>query len=302
MQEKEEKYIQLYKTQDKVLDLVAKEKLDFYLTGGTALQRFHYNQFRFSDDLDFFLINNGIKNHIPKEFNDFTSMLKDNNIDFEVKASNQYFTQLYIKENNLKIDLVNDYVFHEKNDYIKLENGLIIDSIQNIFVNKLETSISRDEPRDLFDIYTILRNNKMDIEKSFDILDKKTNIEPKDIINNLKNIDFNKINYEEINAKNNDFLKDFLQNFHKVINENFNSYEKKQTISKIDKDISSLKKNLQYYIEKSNILNSNAKKELEDNIKTQYTNLSKLENLKSIFSNKEINICKNIANSKGLSK
>ncbi|EFD4863586.1 hypothetical protein HG273_001787, partial [Campylobacter coli] len=77
---------------------------------------------------------------------------------------------------------------------------------------------------------------------------------------------------------------------------------KKQTVSKIDKDISSLKKNLQYYIEKSNILNSNAKKELEDNIKTQYTNLSKLENLKSIFSNKEINICKNIANSKGLSK
>ncbi|ABS44734.1 conserved hypothetical protein [Campylobacter jejuni subsp. doylei 269.97] len=51
----------MYKTQDKILDLVAKENLDFYLTGGTALQRFHYNQFRFSDDLDFFLINNGIK-------------------------------------------------------------------------------------------------------------------------------------------------------------------------------------------------------------------------------------------------
>ncbi|EFD4863632.1 nucleotidyl transferase AbiEii/AbiGii toxin family protein, partial [Campylobacter coli] len=224
MQEKEEKYIQLYKTQDKVLDLVAKEKLDFYLTGGTALQRFYYNQFRFSDDLDFFLINNGIKNHIPKEFNDFTSMLKDNNIDFEVKASNQYFTQLYIKENNLKIDLVNDYVFHEKNDYVKLENGLIIDSIQNIFVNKLETSISRDEPRDLFDIYTILRNNKMDIEKSFDILDKKTNIEPKDIIDKLKNIKLEQIQYNKINTKSDFILKDFLQNFHKVINENFNSY------------------------------------------------------------------------------
>ncbi|EOH1376956.1 hypothetical protein ACLSO9_001794, partial [Campylobacter coli] len=54
MQEKEEKYIQLYKTQDKILDLVAKENLDFYLTGGTALQRFHYNQFRFSDDLQNF--------------------------------------------------------------------------------------------------------------------------------------------------------------------------------------------------------------------------------------------------------
>ncbi|EAW7518681.1 nucleotidyl transferase AbiEii/AbiGii toxin family protein, partial [Campylobacter coli] len=214
MQEKEEKYIQLYKTQDKILDLVAKENLDFYLTGGTALQRFHYNQFRFSDDLDFFLINNGIKNHTPKEFNDFTSMLQDNNIDFEIKVSNQYFTQLYIKENNLKIDLVNDYVFHEKNDYVKLENGLLIDSIQNIFVNKLETSISRDEPRDLFDIYTILTNNKMDIEKSFDILIKKTNIDPKDIINKLKNIKIEQIQYNKINTKSDFILKDFLQNFH----------------------------------------------------------------------------------------
>lgn len=162
------------------------------------MQRFHYNQFRFSDDLDFFLINNGIKNHTPKEFNDFISMLQDNNIDFKIKVSNQYFTQLYIKENNLKIDLVNDYVFHEKNDYVKLENGLLIDSIQNIFVNKLETSISRDEPRDLFDIYTILTNNKMDIEKSFDILIKKTNMDPKDIINKLKNIKIEQIQYNKI--------------------------------------------------------------------------------------------------------
>ncbi|WP_337208797.1 nucleotidyl transferase AbiEii/AbiGii toxin family protein [Campylobacter molothri] len=181
-----------------MLDLVAKENLDFYLTGGTDLQRFHYNQFRFSDDLDFFLINNGIKNHTPKEFNDFISMLQDNNIDFKIKVSNQYFTQLYIKENNLKIDLVNDYVFHEKNDYVKLENGLLIDSIQNIFVNKLETSISRDEPRDLFDIYTILTNNKMDIEKSFDILIKKTNMDSKDIINKLKNIKIEQIQYNKI--------------------------------------------------------------------------------------------------------
>lgn len=221
MQEKEEKYIQLYKTQDKILDLVAKENLDFYLTGGTALQRFHYNQFRFSDDLDFFLINNGIKNHTPKEFNDFISILQDNNIDFEIKVSNQYFTQLCIKENNLKIDLVNDYVFHEKNDYVKLENGLLIDSIQNIFVNKLETSISRDEPRDLFDIYTILTNNTMNIEKSFDILIKKTNMEPKDIINKLKNIKIEQIQYNKINTKSDFILKDFLQNFHKTIDENF---------------------------------------------------------------------------------
>ena len=32
MQEKDEKYIALYKMQDKIIDIVAKEKLGFYLT------------------------------------------------------------------------------------------------------------------------------------------------------------------------------------------------------------------------------------------------------------------------------
>lgn len=228
MQEKEEKYIQLYKTQDKILNLIAEEKLGFYLTGGTALQRFHYDQFRFSDDLDFFVINNGIHNKNPKEFDDFIKTLKHNDINFEIRVSSEYFTQIYLKENNLKIDLVNDYVFHEKDDYIKLPNGLIIDSIQNIFVNKLETSISRSEPRDLFDLYIILKNNQMNLEKSFNILSKKTNIEPKEIINSLKNIDINKVNERKINTKNDEILKDFLENFHKTINETFNNYGKKQ--------------------------------------------------------------------------
>lgn len=227
MQEKEERYIKLYKTQDKIIDLIVREKLGFYLTGGTALQRFHYNQFRFSDDLDFFLINNGIKNNILKELNYFVSILGDNNIDFEIKISSQYFAQLRIKENNLKIDLVNDYVFHESNDYVKLENGLLIDSIQNIFVNKLETSISRDEPRDLFDIYTILTHSEIDIEQSFEILNKKCNIEPRIIINNLKNINANQIDLSEINAKNKQILEDFTQNFNQVIYDFFNKPQNK---------------------------------------------------------------------------
>lgn len=38
MQEKDEKYTALYKTQDKILEIVARENLGLYLTGGTALQ------------------------------------------------------------------------------------------------------------------------------------------------------------------------------------------------------------------------------------------------------------------------
>lgn len=282
MQEKEEKYIQLYKTQNKILNLTAKEKLGFYLTGGTALQRFHYNKFRFSDDLDFFLIENETQDKTPKEFNEFVTMLKDNNIEHTIKISNKYFTQIYLRENNLKIDLVNDFVYHEKDDFKKLDNGLYIDSIQNIFVNKLETSVSRDEPRDLFDIYTILSNNKMDINKSFEILSKKCNIEPKQVISNLKNINLNKINLEEVRTKNNYILKDFYENFHKVINENFiEKNQKKELFEKIN-----------YYEKKKDILISEQKNKLIKDISNTAEKLYKNKEL----SQEEKNSIDNIIN------
>jgi predicted nucleotidyltransferase component of viral defense system len=44
----------LYPLQDSVLNTLSKLKIDFYLTGGTALGR-HYLKHRYSDDLDFFL-------------------------------------------------------------------------------------------------------------------------------------------------------------------------------------------------------------------------------------------------------
>lgn len=46
----------LYPLQDKVLGIIGKLPVDFYLTGGTALSR-AYLQHRYSDDLDFFVNN-----------------------------------------------------------------------------------------------------------------------------------------------------------------------------------------------------------------------------------------------------
>jgi predicted nucleotidyltransferase component of viral defense system len=39
-------YKQLYKLQDEVLNLVFKDPYGFYLTGGTALSRFYFNQMK----------------------------------------------------------------------------------------------------------------------------------------------------------------------------------------------------------------------------------------------------------------
>lgn len=215
MQEKDEKYTALYKTQDKILEIVAREKLGLYLTGGTALQRFHFDSYRYSDDLDFFLLNNGEDKANAKEFNTFAQSLKDNAIDFKITKQSPYFMQVITNENNLKVDLVNDVVFHE-DDFVKLDNGLIIDSIQNIFSNKLETSISRNEIRDLFDIYTILKRTNINISKGFELLSKKTNITPQNVINNIKQKTLNDIT--DITFKNDAIRDDFVANFKDLIN------------------------------------------------------------------------------------
>lgn len=208
-------YTKLYNTQDKILEIVAREKLGLYLTGGTALQRFHFDSYRYSDDLDFFLLNNGNSNANAKEFNEFVKSLQDNAIDFTITKQSPYFMQIIISENNLKVDLVNDVVFHE-DDFVKLDNGLIIDSIQNIFSNKLETSISRNEIRDLFDIYTILKRTNINISKGFELLSKKTNITPQNVINNIKQKTLNDIT--DITFKNDAIRDDFVANFKDLIN------------------------------------------------------------------------------------
>lgn len=218
----DERFNKLYKTQDKILDLVVKSKLNFYLTGGTALQRFHYNGFRYSEDLDFFFKGQNLdKNEAFKEFDNFKKLLDNNNIEYNLNVSTPDFTQIIIKENNLKIDLVNEKLYHKPDDYVKLENGLVIDGKQSIFINKLETIASRDEPRDLFDIHTLLKYNKIDINESFDSLAKRTNWDKKSIVDILQKVDLNKIKPERILIKNDEILNAFYKDFKKIIEDTF---------------------------------------------------------------------------------
>lgn len=244
MQERDEKYTQLYQTQDKILDIVVKENLGFYLTGGTALQRFHFNDFRYSDDLDLFVVNSGIDRKNCQEFELFTKALEKHSVDYDIKINSTYFKQLYIKENNLKIDLVNNFVFHE-NDFVKNEKGLLLDSIQSILANKLETSISRDEPRDLFDIYAILSNCKdINLNKSYEILEKRTNITPFAVEQSLSNVNFNNVIENKIQTKNEAIFNDFISNFNKVISSKI----------KQNKLLNKFNQNLQKLQQSSNLL------------------------------------------------
>ena len=97
-------YKELYKLQDKVLDVVFSAENIFYLTGGTCLSRF-YKEKRYSDDLDFFTHDNDIFARAIKEI----KQLLNDSFDVIEEVTSKDFIRLKIN-NLLQVDFVNDRV------------------------------------------------------------------------------------------------------------------------------------------------------------------------------------------------
>lgn len=141
----------LYPLQDKAIE--AFRGSPFYLTGGTTLSRGYYNH-RFSDDLDYFV------NYLS----DF-QMLAEVQIEklqkvfhnVELDYKGEYFYRIFVAERQLKIEFVNDVPSHigTKIDHPVLG---VIDSKENILANKITAIVDRSMPKDMADIYFLLRD------------------------------------------------------------------------------------------------------------------------------------------------
>jgi predicted nucleotidyltransferase component of viral defense system len=148
-------YRKLYQLQDKFLQWWPQLGLPFYLTGGTALGRY-YLRHRYSEDLDFFV-------NADPHFADYLSTIrKELSKSFQVSIAESLFTsdfaRFYIEDGSgyLKIEFVNEVNFRAGKP-VKMYFGLI-DTPLNILSNKLSALISRDEPKDVFDIVNIAMN------------------------------------------------------------------------------------------------------------------------------------------------
>ena len=169
----------LYPLQNKVLKLIDELQTSFYLTGGTALSRCYFNH-RYSDDLDFF-VNKDL--NFAKASEQILSNLMKN---FEVEKIIKTESYISIKVDKiLKIDLVNDVQFR----YGELKKKIIfsnVDNVKNILSNKLSALISRDEAKDVVDIWVIAKNNKIDWKDIFlSANSKAVGIFPPDIAKRL---------------------------------------------------------------------------------------------------------------------
>lgn len=126
----------LYPLQDEVLKEIKTDKL--YLSGGTALSRFHY-QHRYSDDLDFFYDGYNFK---QEEFSiTVRNILNRISDKFEIEAStkSELFIRAFVKEKDTELKL--EFIFENYKCVGNRERSgnVIIDSKENLAVNKLTT-------------------------------------------------------------------------------------------------------------------------------------------------------------------
>ena len=148
-------YPALYRLQDKVLFTVFSVETGFYLTGGTCLHRFYQEQ-RYSDDLDLF-------SNDSQLFRDDVRLVRrslvDAGISLDIQVDSRDFVR-FIVENALKVDLVNDRVYRVGRS-IRTGVNIMLDNLNNIGANKICAVLGRDDPKDVFDLYTLFRSSNV---------------------------------------------------------------------------------------------------------------------------------------------
>ncbi len=130
----------------------------YYLSGGTALAEF-YLQHRLSEDLDFFTQEELDLDELKKFINLITRKNDISAVEFQ-HGFGLYTFFLLDKNRNLKhkIDF-GQYPF-EPVEKLKQFEGILVESMYDIAVNKAHTIAFRPRLRDFIDLYFILQKKK----------------------------------------------------------------------------------------------------------------------------------------------
>jgi predicted nucleotidyltransferase component of viral defense system len=123
----------------------------FFLTGGTALSVFYLHH-RTSEDLDLFTIKDIRFGEIDYWIKTYYQKRSTT-----IKASQNFLSYLI---EGIKVDLVRDRLSLEcerPRFNLEQDHSIMIDVMDNIVSNKLNTIVSRTEPKDYIDFYYIMK-------------------------------------------------------------------------------------------------------------------------------------------------
>jgi hypothetical protein len=139
----------LYPFQDQVIAAINKVDTGFYLTGETAASR-GYLQHRFSDDLDYF-VNDDDRFGLWVE-RIIQALNKEWQCDVLMKEERFARLNLSREDTSLKVEMINHVPARVGDVQIHSVLGRL-DSAGNILANKVTALLSREEPKDLADIW-----------------------------------------------------------------------------------------------------------------------------------------------------
>lgn len=146
----------LTSTQEKILRIIGnadKLRERFYLTGGTALAGFYLGH-RYSEDLDFFSFEEVDPIGVEVFLKTHKSEIGFDSFEYQQSLNrNLYFLQF--GEEELKMEFT--YFPFTQIEKPMEEQGLRIDSRQDIAVNKLFTIYQRSAARDYIDLYLLCK-------------------------------------------------------------------------------------------------------------------------------------------------
>lgn len=149
----------LTKRQALLLTLLSKEKSifdNFYFSGGTGLSEYYLHH-RYSEDLDFFSFEEVNPISIQIIFKKIQKEAGIERIDYQESFNRNLFF-LHFPQEIIKAEF--SYYPSEQLQTPKTINGLKIDSLLDIAVNKVFTIYQKPRSRDFIDLYLILQNKK----------------------------------------------------------------------------------------------------------------------------------------------
>jgi len=158
----------------------------YIFRGGTALKKVYYSDFRYSEDLDFIYSQKLNVESILRDVNIIFQFVKDrSNMDmriktYEIPTSGRLQIQIGFSgplhrggDNFIEIDIVDfatpiekplQMMIHTPYPDISVEDKLIVVPLMDMVTDKLFAMSDRPEPRDLYDLYEIIRREKLSIE------------------------------------------------------------------------------------------------------------------------------------------
>jgi hypothetical protein len=205
----------LYPLQDHVLKIINDREIDFYLTGGTALSRGYLNH-RFSDVLDFFVNDDPSFNlYVDRAIKRLTS---ETAIKLDVVTRAERYVQLTVEKDEmvyLKLEFVNDVPSHIGTIVNHPILGKLDSAVENILANKVTAVLSREEPKDLADIWGICTKLELSLQNALtDASSKAAGIFPADLARVL--LSTSKSDWEAIKWIDQPGVENFVSDLHRL--------------------------------------------------------------------------------------